>query len=169
MIKMKYYSQWLNQIDPTGSCNVSCLAMALDALGIKVTPDALYKRAQAKGLIVTVTDTLTILAAEYGVVDKFTSGGTFEAIKKAIDLHRPVILRGYFTKAGHIINVKGYDKNGLIVNDPWGEWWPTGYDNYASGENLHYSWNLIGRTCSPESPNNPQHIWFHQLYIPKKQ
>lgn len=138
--------------------------MALDALGIRVTPDKLYEKAQAMGLEVTDVSALTQLAAEFKVVDKFTSGGTFDGLRKALDKGRPVILRGNFTNAGHIIAVKGYDKNGLLVNDPNGEWFWDGYDTYVTGESLHYSWNMIARLCSPESVNNPQDIWFHQLY-----
>ena len=161
---MRYFDQKLNSIDPGGSCNVSSLAMALDALGIRTTPDKLYQKAEAKGWVVTHVPTITNLAAEFGVVDKYTDKGTFTGIKKALDLGRPVILRGNFTGSGHIVAVKSYDKNGLIVNDPYGEWFWDGYDTSVSGESLHYSWNLIARLCSPESINNPANIWFHQLY-----
>lgn len=161
---MKYFCQHDNKIDPERTCGTTSLAMALDALGIKTTPDRLTKRAYSLGMDVTDPNVTRVLAAEHGVIEEFTDRGTLQGIKDALDKKRPVILRGYFTGAGHVIAVYGYDKNGLKVKDPNGEWFWDGYNTWASGDNLHYSFNMIARLCSPESLNNPQHIWFHQLY-----
>lgn len=165
MIQMRYYDQKHNHYGPERTCNVTSLAMALSALGINVKPDTLYEKATSLGLEVTEVGTLTRLAALYGVRDEFTSQGSFGDIRKALDLGRPVLLRGYFTSSGHVIAVYGYDKWGLWVNDPWGEWFARGYDTKLTGEKLHYSWGLIGRTCAVDTPaSNPGDIWFHQLY-----
>ena len=161
---MKYFHQLDNGTDPYGSCNVSSLAMALSELGVNVTPDKLYARANQLGMHVGDPQTLVHLASEHGVTDLFTDRGTFAGMRKALDLKRNLILHGYWTGPGHIIAVDSYDANGLKVNDPYGEWFWDGYDTSVSGEGLHYSWNMIARLCSPESINNPSHIWFHQLY-----
>jgi len=74
-----------------------------------------------------------------------------------------VIVHGYFTSFGYIVVIRGYDDTGFLVNDPYGEWFSTGYDNSRSGERLHYSHDLIARTCSQESRGNPAHIWLHTV------
>lgn len=163
-MKMKYFSQHANRVDGWRTCGTTSLAMALSALGINVTPDTLTRRAYALGMDVTEVGATRVLAAEYGVEDLYTDRGTLQGIKSAIDKKRPVILRGNFTGSGHVIAVEGYDKNGLEVKDPNGEWFWDGYDTSLTGDNLHYSFAMIAKNCSPESINNPQHIWFHQLY-----
>jgi hypothetical protein len=50
------------------------------------------------------------------------------------------------------------------VNDPYGEYFQSGYDNRRSGAGLHYSYGLIARTCSPESQQDPQNLWIHSLF-----
>jgi uncharacterized protein YvpB len=90
--------------------------------------------------------------------------GSFKDIQTSIDAGNPVIIHGYFTKAGHIIVICGYDDKGFIVNDPYGEYFSSGYDNRLSGEKLHYSYGLIARTCSPESASNPRNIWYHTVF-----
>ena len=75
-----------------------------------------------------------------------------------------MIVHGYFTKSGHIVVIRGYDDKGFLVNDPYGEWFSHGYDNSRSGKRLHYSYNLIARTCSPESQSNPRNIWYHTVF-----
>ena len=77
---------------------------------------------------------------------------------------RPVIIHGYFTASGHIIVIRGYDASGFIVNDPYGEFFQSGYDNRRSGAGLHYSYGLIARTCYPESQQDPQNLWIHSLF-----
>ena len=58
----------------------------------------------------------------------------------------------------------GGRSGGFIVNDPYGEYFQSGYDNRRSGAGLHYSYGLIARTCSPESQQDPQNLWIHSLF-----
>jgi hypothetical protein len=47
-----------------------------------------------------------------------------------------------------------------ITPYPYGEWFESGYNNDASGENLHYSNDLIKSKCSPEGEN---YLWLHRI------
>lgn len=107
---------------------------------------------------------LKILAESYPKVkDKLNYQGTFNDIRASIDAGHPVVIHGYFTRFGHIVVIRGYDEKGFFVNDPNGEYYDTGYDTSKTGECLHYSYKLVGRTCSPESPQNPSHCLIHAL------
>ena len=52
----------------------------------------------------------------------------------------------------------GFDDEGFIVHDPYGEWFPSGYPTDFSGESLHYSYELIERTCSPDGQFSVHYI-----------
>lgn len=164
-----YFSQRDNAFNPSGSCNVTSVAMCLSYLGVKATKeeqleDELYAELTALGWSRHDPLDLSAIANTYKGVDAtFTTTGTMQDIYSAIDSGYPCILHGYFTRFGHIIVVKGYDSKGLIVNDPWGEWHDYGYDTSVSGEGLHYSNGLIARTCSPESLYNPADIFLHVI------
>ena len=103
---------------------------------------------------------LAQMAKVYGLRDELTLNGSFYNLRKAIAEGRPCIIHGYFTSFGHIIVVRGYDRSGFFVNDPFGEWMSDGYREDLSGENLHYSNNLIRRTSTPEGNN---YLWLHRL------
>jgi uncharacterized protein YvpB len=165
-----YFSQINNCRNPYGSCNVTSVAMSLWHLGIRgdrseaQLEDQMYSRCELRGWDRHDPIGLKKLVESYpGCKDAFTDRGTFAMLRQAIDVGSPVVLHGYFTRSGHIIAVKGYDDTGLIVNDPYGEWFAMGYDTRRSGEALHYSYGMIARLCSPESTNNPQHLWIHRI------
>lgn len=163
-------SQRDNEENPDGACNVTSIAMCL--LNTKIVGDGsrrqladqLYDRCTRNGWSRHEALSLKRLAESYpGIYDDYTDCGTINDIKLAIANGYGCVLHGYFTRYGHIIVGKGYDKRGLRVNDPWGEWYPGGYDHSATGEDLHYSWNLIARLCSEESIGNPSNIWLHRI------
>ena len=82
---------------------------------------------------------------------------------------RSIVPRHVYTDGGNWYVVADddlmrYDASGFIVNDPYGEFFQSGYDNRRSGAGLHYSYGLIARTCSPESQQDPQNLWIHSLF-----
>lgn len=168
-LKVPYLSQLDNRLNPYGSCNVTCVAMCLYFLGYPRQPgtqleDELYQKLEDMGKSRHDPYDLQFLIGTYtGFKDIFRVDGGFWDIQTSIDAGHPVIVHGYFTKSGHIIVIRGYDDKGFIVNDPYGEWFSSGYDNSRSGEGLHYSYNLIARTCSPESQADPRNIWYHTV------
>lgn len=162
-----------------GACNVTSVAMCLEYLKIKRNPnykrfaqfeDELYQFCIDNSLDRHKPDHLAQLIRKYGAQDRFTTAGTMESVRDWIDLGLPCIIHGFFTNSGHIIVATGYDNTGLIVHDPYGEWFDWGYDTAASGEALHYSYGLIERTCSPDGD-----FWVHyvspgdSLYCDKKE
>jgi uncharacterized protein YvpB len=165
-----YRSQTDNYYNPEGSCNVTSIAMCLLHHGIRGSgqylqlEDECYARCLNRGWSRHEANGLVRLAESYpGIKDDFIPNAGFDDIRRAIDSGIPCVIHGYFTRFGHIIVVKGYDNHGLIVNDPWGEWYSSGYDTSVSGEGLHYSNGLIARVCSPESERNPRDIWLHKI------
>lgn len=165
-----YLSQRDNEFNPSGACNVTSVAMCLKYFGIKgddsypQLEDQAYQKCLDNNWSRHDPLGLKALIESYpGMKDDFTSSGTLEDIKQAISAGIPCILHGYFTRSGHIIVAYGFDDQGLIVNDPWGEWFESGYED-SSGENLHYSWGMISRLCSPESTTEPKDIWLHRVH-----
>ncbi len=161
-----YFSQLDNEQNPTGSCNVTSVAMVLKYLGAKRNPryknlfgqfeDELYAYMLDRGLSRHSPADLAFVVKEYGCFDEFRSDATLKQVKDWLDDGNPVIIHGYFTAFGHIMPVKGYDDYGLIVNDPYGEWFSDGYRTDLSGEGLHYSYDLIERVCIPDGS-----FWVH--------
>lgn len=166
VLGIAYRSQLDNALNPTGACNVTSFAMAMTYLQVKRRStsgqfeDELYQYMQARHLSRHDPRDLAKLASGYGVQDHLTLRGSLQDIRKAIAEGRPCIVHGYFTSFGHIIVIRGYDKNGFFVNDPYGEWTSAGYRTDLSGQNLYYSNALIKSKCSPEGEN---YIWLHRL------
>lgn len=165
-----FRSQRDNFFNPSGACNVTAVGMCLLKEGIRgdgsyqQLEDQLYARCTDRGYSRHSPQGLKELAESYpNICDDFTELGTFDDIRQALSEDIGCVIHGYFTRFGHIVAVKGYDERGLIVNDPWGEWNAWGYDHSVTGENLHYSYNLISRLCSPESIASPSHIWLHRI------
>lgn len=170
VLKVPYFCQLDNRLNPTGSCNVTCVAMGLAYLGMPYRSgpqlqEELYRKMEQLGWDRHDPNHLKALIESYpGYRDSFRTNGSFKDIQTSIDCGRPVIIHGYFTSSGHIIVIKGYDSSGFIVNDPYGEYFSSGYDTNRSGADLHYSCNLIARTCSPESCSQPANLWIHSLF-----
>ncbi|MBW4440909.1 MAG: C39 family peptidase [Plectolyngbya sp. WJT66-NPBG17] len=166
LLNVPYHTQLNNAENPKGACNVTSFAMVMRYFRISKRTNAmqfedeLYRYMENKGLSRHDPEDLAVMAENYGLKDDLTLQGRMSDIRKAIAEGKPCILHGYFTSFGHIIVVRGYDQTGLCVNDPFGEWFDSGYRNDLSGENLSYSYNLIQRTASPEGSN---FMWLHRL------
>lgn len=107
-------------------CGPTCLSMALYYLtgDEEITPDAAAAYSMEKGYWVSGAGTawglLTDLPAKYGVRVSEPSRSE-QAIYSALDQGKIVICSmgpGDFTAAGHFIVIYGYDRDGLMVNDP---------------------------------------------------
>jgi uncharacterized protein YvpB len=168
--KFPYFSQLDNKYNPYGSCNVTSLAMCLYFLGIrgdgsqKQLEDEIYLKLLDQGLNRQDPYDLQLIANSYqGITDNFTATGSIDDIKESIIRNQPCIIHGYFTRSGHIITVIGFNEKGLIVNDPYGEYYVDGYDRTARGQELVYSYGLISLVCSPESVSENKNIWLHRI------
>lgn len=165
-LDIRYESQWNVPENPTGSCNVTSLAMCLSAFGIvgdgscPTLAEQLYLECDRHGLDRHYPEDLARLSRMHGVSDEFTTHGTEAVIKAHLEsIQKPVMIHTYLTASGHVVVIKGFDETGWIVHDPYGEWYPDHYDcGCGQGENEHYSYDLIQRTASPEGHGN---IWCH--------
>ena len=164
--KVQLTVPWLSQNDnwynPNGSCNVTSYAMLMLFFGIKASKypqleDELYKYMEDNGLSRHNPYDLAKMGRHYGLDVRFTEKAEIDEVCEWIATERkPVVVHGYFTAFGHIIVIVGYDENGFIVHDPYGEWFSTGYRTDISGSYLHYSYSLIRRTCIPDG-----NFWVH--------
>ena len=119
-IDMTYYYQYFNRFEPSGTCGLTSAAMLMSNFGSALTPDELYQRyGKAKGQ--NPAGLADLYRREIGF-GEYTYGGTRAMIKRQLDANRPVVIHGYFTGAGHIIVLAGYDEAGFIAYDPSGEW-----------------------------------------------
>ncbi len=166
LLSVPYHYQLNNAENPRGACNVTCFAMVMEYFKIPQKTNAvqfedeLYRYMENKGLSRHEPKDLKTMGEAYGLKNDLTLRGSAADIRKAIAEGKPCIIHGYFTSFGHIVTIVGYDKDGFIVNDPFGEWTADGYNQGPYGEGLHYSNSLIQRTCSPEGSD---HMWLHRL------
>jgi uncharacterized protein YvpB len=169
-LDVPYRSQMNNAFNPTGACNVTAIAMALLYFGVSPRnpakfpqfEDELYDYTQRNDLSRHNAADLVKLVEAYGCHDDFSSTASIKDVKDWIDNKKPAVIQGYFTAFGHIVTVVGYDNNGFIVHDPYGEWHSWGYDrneasgNDTKGKSQNYSYALIESACMPDG-----NLWAH--------
>ncbi|QNH58483.1 MAG: peptidoglycan-binding protein [Limnospira indica BM01] len=162
-LNVPFKSQLDNFYNPTGACNVTSIAMCLAYFNIprrnlryRQFEDELYRYALDMGYSRHNPYDLARIVRDYGARDHFTENAVIEDVQDWIAAGYPAVIHGYFTSFGHIIVVVGYDQNGFIVHDPYGEWFSTGYRTDLSGAYLHYSYRLIRRVCIPDG-----NFWVH--------
>lgn len=149
-----WFPQGDNANNPGGTCNVTSLAMALAALGIKgdgngQIEDQLFREAARRGLDYHEASTLVELAKWKGKRDRFSNRATWKQVREHLAKGLPVILHTWFTRSGHIVMATGFDdgayagRGAYIVNDPAGEWHGGGYGYNPNGKAVPYSYALM--------------------------
>ena len=163
-LDVPYLKQLDNQYEPYKTCNVTCVAMCLYYFGIRPQnrnqqlEDELFKFVQSKGWNKYVHEDLRQLFIDYGVFNVFKTEATWEEVKVHLANKKPVIISGKFTMpSGHIVVLRGYDEKGFWVNDPYGEFFHSGYRTDLTGENLHYSYKLV----KSKSYSGSEKTWAH--------
>ena len=166
-LNVPYKPQTDNLYRPSATCNLTSVAMCLAFLGIGRKPeysrfaqfeDELFQFARDNGYSIFDPLDLSRIMISYGANNNVSYNSTVAEMKEHLDSGYPCIVHGYFTRSGHIVVVRGYDDKGCFVNDPWGEWFYDGYRNHGLGENLHYSWSLMERTCWYDGQ-----FWLHRV------
>ncbi|MEG5234324.1 C39 family peptidase [Microcoleus sp. AT9b-C3] len=162
LLNVRHFSQLDNRHHPSGTCNLTCVAMCLDYFKVrpkqpgKQLEDELFEYVYSKKLSRHSPEDLAKVVRAYGCKDRFTWYATIEEVIAWIDQGNPCILHGMFTRSGHIVVARGYKPGKLIVNDPNGEYFRNGYDITASGAGLEYSFGLIQETCAYDGE-----FWVH--------
>lgn len=175
-----YFNQRNNVNRPSATCNITSLAMALSIRGIKGNgkgqlEDQLFNKAASLGVSIHEPTGIKAVAESFsGIECVFRADGSIADIKAALDRGNVCVVHGYFTASGHIVAVVGYDDTSghLIVDDPWGEWYSTGYDyNPVSGEDgvgndTLFRYQTFASLCS-DTPSAHydaiSDIWFHEV------
>jgi uncharacterized protein YvpB len=164
-LNIPYYPQYDNRYQPNTSCFATSAAMALAYHGIKprggeALEDELYLYMQDHGYDRFSWGDMAALIKVYGCKPYADMSGTFSDITAALDKGMPVIIGTYFTHAGHIVLVKGYDGKGLICHDPWGLALGGGmYDLTKDGKDVHYSWSMVAADASDVGGTDPTDLW----------
>jgi hypothetical protein len=122
--------------------------------------DQLFRYAQRSGLNIHSPYDLDRLFDWKNIHNEFHARGTWDGARRWIDQGRPLIFHGWFTRAGHIVVISGYDsdRREWIVDDPYGRYTPNGYDTRASGSNVRYSYDLLERLSGRA---NDGQCWLH--------
>lgn len=174
-LNVPYLSQLDNTIFPTGTCNVTSVAMCCAFFGESVhrasdeqLEDYFTRYCLDNGLSRHSPGDLVILAQKHGYRPRFNDRATWGQVKAWLDSGKPCIVHGYFTSSGHIMPIVGYNDKGWIVHDPYGEWYAvhdpygewyaSGYDTSVSGEGLTYSYKMMEDLCGPDSDSQ---LWIH--------
>ena len=119
--EVPYFYQYDNYYEPGGTCGLTSTAMVLDYWTERgLVPDDLYERygkAQAQS-----PEGIAQLLSWEGLNTSWSRTGTRSELRAWIDSGRPVIVHGYWTGAGHIAVIIGYDDRNWVVHDPAGDW-----------------------------------------------
>jgi hypothetical protein len=171
-LNVPYKSQRDNSQNPDGACNVTSMAMCAAFFNVKPNrnfgyeqlEDVFYRWMEVKGFSRHDPHHLKILAEAHGLKDEFRTTATIEQVKRHLAKGNPCVIHGYFTSFGHIVVLVGYDDDGFLVHDPYGEWNNWGYDrndpfgNDEKGKYVHYSYAMIRRLCIPDG-----NFWVHLI------
>ena len=97
---------------------------------------------------------LSEMIRAYGYKHSFSTTRGWTEVDNELINGRPVVIAGDFTATGHIATVIGFNSQGYIVNDPWGDAL-TGY-SYTEGRRLLYHYGYMDRVCGPNG-----NVWAH--------
>ena len=160
-LNIPYFSQRDNPRYSWSTCNVTSIAMALFYHGLRSRmggqlEDELLQWCFNYAGIGSQTDhsVLSALMQAYGFKTSFNTTRSWQEVKEELINRRPVVLAGDFTPSGHIVTLIGYNNEGYIVHDPWGD----AYTNYSNteGQRLLYSYSYLDRVSGPDG-----NIWAH--------
>jgi hypothetical protein len=148
-LNVPYYSQRDNRTRPHQTCNMTCAAMIVQYF----YPDTKSSYSQLEDEMtayctgqwgfdgIYYPNLISATLNHWGVSGNF-GDYTWQEAKAHLAEGNPCIYNGKFTGSGHFVVFRGFNERGFLVNDPWGEWFASGYQN-KSGANLLYSYNLI--------------------------
>ena len=138
VLKVPYYNQRQNKVDGMGTggdsqCFSTAAAMVVSAvLGEAMTPDAYNVIRSKYGNSTSMSAQLSAMG-KAGVPSSGGDNGSYATYKAAIDAGKPVILGlQHNAGSGHMVTGIGYNKEGIVVNDPYGKLNPTPQGGWAS-------------------------------------
>ncbi|MBE9185450.1 C39 family peptidase [Microcoleus sp. LEGE 07076] len=160
-LNVPYFSQRDNPRFDWSTCNVTAIAMVFYYYGVRSKwggqlEDELLQWCFDYAGQGSQTDhnVLTALIQAYGFKTSFNTTRTWADVRSQLLNRWPVVLAGDFTAAGHIITLIGYNSQGYIVQDPWGDAL-TGYSN-TEGRKLMYPYSYVNQVAGPDG-----NVWAH--------
>ena len=151
-LEVPYFSQRDNYRDSWRTCFSSSCAMLLKFLKPEaITGDDDYIRSVFRIGDTTNSAVQVRTLNQYGLKARFVTNISNDILKQQIDRGFPVpvgiLHKGTSwnpTGGGHWLIVIGYDDEGFIVNDPWGQInHSTGEYLSTNGESVKYSYDLM--------------------------
>ena len=166
-----YYYQYNNTQSPNSTCANTSVAMVLSYYGWSDTPDVItnyygVSTAQTPSGLASVFNSE---AAYFNMSQRLLpiTDGSISELHAELDSGNPVIVHGYFTNAGHVLVVLGYDQHGYWVNDPAGTWdqqfkggYPYGWEP-TSGDAIYYSKFNFELAITSLNGTDYAPIWMH--------
>ena len=165
-----YFFQYDNRLFPGTSCQNTSIAMVLAYLGWRGQPDDItsvygkYMAQEPAGLARLFNTYGASMGASQRLLPNLN--GSISGLKSELDRGHPVIVHGYFTRAGHVLVVLGYDEDGYYVHDPAGAWsqvFKGGYLNGGSGRSTYYSRDAFEAAVATSDGYNRLPLWYHSL------
>jgi uncharacterized protein YvpB len=160
-LNVPYFSQRDNPRFDWSTCNVTAIAMVLYYYGVRSKwggqlEDELLQWCFDYAGQGSQTDhnVLSALIQAYGFKTSFSTTRKWADVRSELLNRRPVVLAGDFTAAGHIITLIGYNSDGYIVQDPWGDAL-TGYSD-TEGRKLMYPYSYVNQVAGPDG-----NVWAH--------
>ncbi|MCC3600913.1 MULTISPECIES: C39 family peptidase [unclassified Microcoleus] len=160
-LNVPYFSQRDNPRFDWSTCNVTAIAMVLYYYGVRSKyggqlEDELLQWCFDYAGQGSQTDhnVLSALIKAYGFKTSFDTTRKWADVRSELLNRRPIVLAGDFTAAGHIITLIGYNSEGYIVQDPWGDAL-TGYRD-TEGRKLMYPYGYINQVAGPDG-----NVWAH--------
>jgi uncharacterized protein YvpB len=160
-LNVPYFSQRDNPRFDWSTCNVTSIAMVLYYYGLRSQwggqlEDELLQWCFDYAGQGSQTDhnVLSALIQAYGFKTSFSTTRKWADVRSELLNRRPVVLAGDFTASGHILTLIGYNSQGYIVQDPWGDAL-TGYSD-TEGRKLMYPYSYVNQVAGPDG-----NVWAH--------
>jgi hypothetical protein len=169
-----YFSQRDNEYKPTGTCNVTSIAMVLAHYGVRSRgvqlEDELFRKLEApKARAIFerwwpelakqgyqprhVHGMLKWLVNQYGFSDNYSEATTWDTISNWLRYEGPIVTSGAFTGFGHIIVLVGETVGeDFICHDPWGNW-EKGYRKSHDGKFVIYNKESLVDVLKGQGPD----------------
>ena len=166
-----YFHQHSNRINPSGSCQNTCIAIVLKYYGADdITPDMISAKwgtyvAQTTGGLESVFNEEAALRG-LRVRDQSTETGLLWELHALLDAGRPVIVHGGFSSVGHLMVLVGYDERFYYAMDPASQWTERLNGGFTNTNDPHIGrYTRYGRDAVENAIVSRGFIRMHQIYF----
>ena len=166
-----YFHQHSNRINPSGSCQNTCVAIVLKYYGADdITPDMISAKwgtyvAQTTGGLESIFNEEAALRG-LTVRDQATETGLLRELHALLDAGRPVIVHGGFSTVGHLMVLVGYDERFYYAMDPASQWTERLNGGFTNTNDPHIGrYTRYGRDAVENAIVSRGFIRMHQIYF----